>query len=73
MTWQQLRRPALCAWGCELEARAWAVVGRLGRRYYGRRFVVCERHAESHYGLRRPPVDVTQVRDGKALAVGDDE
>jgi hypothetical protein len=45
----------------------------LGRRYYVRRFVVCEAHALSQYGMKRPEIDVATIRDGKALAVGEHE
>lgn len=73
MNWVQLRREAVCAWGCEIARRAWVLQGRLGRRYYGRRFLVCEAHALSHYGLQPPVIEPSTIRDGKALAVGDDE
>ena len=75
MKWVKLRVEASCAFGCEVPRKAWALVATAKKRRgwsYGRRVVVCRTCADAHYN-ERPPADTTPARDGKALAVGDDE
>lgn len=66
MKWVRARVGDRCAYGCTVVRGADVMLGK-------RRFVVCAACAEQRYGQRPPPRPEKVERDGKAMAIRNDE